>query len=109
MKSDIMKDADAFVRALQETEEYKRFQMTKNRVKQFPELKARIDEFRRMTFEMQNASENENLMEDLELLQKQNESLLETPIVADFLQAELAFCRMMQKVNTHITEALDFE
>ena len=41
--------------------------------------------------------------------EKEYENFRQQPLVADFLAAELALCRMMQDIFGDITEALDFE
>ena len=33
----------------------------------------------------------------------------EDPLVEEFLDAELAFCRMMQEIDVKLAEAMDFE
>lgn len=109
MDKNVLDAIDAFMGVIKNTKEYKEYQFQKEKVKRIPELKARIDEFRKKAYQLQNLSESDNLMEDVERLQRENESLLENPLVSDFLQAELDFCRMMQDVNTRIAEAIDFE
>ena len=94
---------------IRNTQEYKEYQLQKEKVKRFPELKAQIDEFRAKNYQLQNSAQSDNLMEDTERLLRENADLLENPMVADFLQAEVEFCRMMQDVNTCIIEAIDFE
>lgn len=94
---------------IKNTQEYKEYQFQKEKVKRVPELKAQIDEFRAKNYQLQNSAQSDNLMEDAERLQRENADLLENPMVADFLQAEVEFCRMMQGVNTCIMEAIDFE
>lgn len=105
----IFDSADAYIDAIKNTKEYREYEIQKEKVKRFPELKARIDEYRLKNYELQNESMSSNLMEELERLQDQYKDLLDTPLVSDFLQAELDFCRMMQNVNIYITDALNFE
>ncbi len=96
------------VDTIKNTDEYKEFQFQKDKIDKFPELKDRINEFRKKNYELQNSGQSATLMEDAERLQKENEDLLENPLSADFLQAELEFCRMMQDVNACIIEGVDF-
>ena len=49
------------------------------------------------------------LGEEVDAFEKEYEKFRENPIVDDFLRAELAFCRLMQEVNTYITGELDFQ
>lgn len=109
LKREVCDALGAFMDVIKNTSEYKEYNFQKEKVKRIPELKARIDEFRAKNYQLQNGAESDNLMEDVERLQRENEKFLENPLVADFLQAELEFCRMMQEVNVRIAEAIDFE
>ena len=103
-----MKQAlQAYIDALLETPEYKEYAVQKERVKQYPELKARIDEFRTRNFEMQTSKDM--VFEMIEAFEKEYRDFRENPLVNDFLAAELAFCRMLQNNNARITDAIDFE
>lgn len=98
---------DAYIHMLLETEEYQEYILQKKRIGRFPELKARIDAFRKRSFEVQN---NKNgALDRIEELEKEYERLVEEPAASDFLEAELAFCRMMQRHGDKIMEAIDFE
>lgn len=109
MDEGIREGIAAFTDIIKNTSEYKDYEYQKEKVKRFPELKQQIDEFRRRNYELQNRPQSDNLMEDVECFQREYERFMEKPLVADFLQAELNFCRFMQEVNLRITEALDFE
>jgi len=97
----------AYIDKILETEEYQEYVIQKNKVKQQPELKAQIDAFRTRNFEMQTGKEL--VFEKIEAFEREYEDFRENPLVADFLAAELAFCRMMQKYNGRIMDAIDFE
>ena len=79
----------------------------RERVKQYPDLKKQIDEFRRRNFEMQNSEDL--VFEKIEFFEKEYEDFRDNPLVADFLEAELAFCRMMQRHYGEVMRAIDFE
>ncbi len=96
-----------FTRALKESAEYRAYLQAKEKVKEFPELKREIDEYRKRNYELQSKSEIE--FESIEEFEKEYESLWENPLAAEFLAAELAFCRMMQEISFQITESFDFE
>lgn len=103
-----MKQAlQAYIDALLETPEYKEYAVQKERLKQYPELKDRIDEFRTRNFEMQTSKDM--VFEMIEAFEKEYRDFRENPLVNDFLAAELAFCRMLQNNNARITDAIDFE
>lgn len=96
------------IKALKETGEYKRYQREKEKVSRFPELKAQIDEYRIRNYQMQSMCNDEELFYKMEEFERQYEKFRENPLVSDFLDAELDFCRMMQDFNNRVTEALDF-
>lgn len=97
----------AYIDKLLESEEYKKYAEQKERVKQFPDLKKQIDEFRQRNFEMQNS--DGMVFEKIESFEREYEDFRDNPLVADFLEAELAFCRMMQTHYAKVLEAIDFE
>ena len=101
------KATDAFVAVLLETEEYQNYARELARVKQYPELKAQIDDFRRRNYEMQW---NGNMdFAGIDRFEAEYQAIRENSLVAEFLAAELDFCKMMQEVNLRITAAFAFE
>lgn len=99
---------EQLIAAILDSPEYHAYDEQRNTVKQFPDLKAKIDEYRERNFLIQ-ISDDPDALEKLEQFEQEYSDFLEEPMVADFLAAELAFCRMMQDVNLHITESLRFE
>ncbi len=98
-----------YTKAIKETEIYKKYYSQLMILKQNPEQFAKVNEFRERNYELQNNYKQDELLEKLEAFEKEYEDFRENPIVEDFLQAELAFCRMMQDVEILVTEKLDFE
>lgn len=90
-----------------ESDEYREFDARRNEIKRYPELKARLDEFRERNFLLQ-MSDN-NAFDKMEQLEREYEDIIENSMVSEFLEAELSFCRMMQDINLRLTEALNFE
>lgn len=96
-----------YIDMLLQSEEYLKYVEQKERVKQYPELKKQIDEFRRRNFEMQNS--RDMVFEKIEAFEREYADFRDNPLVADFLEAELAFCRMMQAHYAQVMGAIDFE
>ena len=108
---ELQEQLDDFIVNLKETEVYREFEEQKRRLCEQPELKQRVDDFRRRNYEIQTRAYQENIFDEVERFQRETEHLREIPIVHDFLAAELALCRMIQKVTTTIVEAVseDFD
>ncbi|MBQ8527113.1 MAG: YlbF family regulator [Lachnospiraceae bacterium] len=100
-----------FIVKLKETKVYREYEEQKNRISQQPELKQRVDDFRRRNYEIQTSNYSDHLFDEMERFQKESEHLRDIPAVHDFLAAELALCRMIQRVTTTIVEAVseDFD
>ena len=98
---------ERYIAAIKASQEYLDYVKEKDKVKQFPELKKQIDEFRRRNYEMQNSEDT--AFETVEQFESEYAKFLEKPLVEDFLAAELAFCRLMQELELKIVGSLDFE
>ena len=105
--NDIDNAMERLIIAVRESAAYREYKVQLERVKAYPELKKQIDEFRARNYEWQNSTEC--ALDQLELFEREYEKFRENPLVADFLEAELAFCRMMQDINIRLTEAVQFE
>lgn len=98
---------DALIAAVLATDEYKTYQAELARVKEVPELKVQIDDFRKRNFEWQSTADND--FNKLEEFEKAYATFRENMLVQDFLAAELDLCRMMQDLYSRITAELNFE
>lgn len=78
---------------------------------QYPDLKKQIDEFRRRNYILQNETDADKLFDETDRFEREYEEFRKNPIVSDFLAAELAFCRLYQKIQVDIGEAFakDFD
>ena len=96
-----------YIMAIKNTEIYQNYARERDRVRQYPELKAQLDDFRRRNYELQISADTD--FHKIDQFEMDYEDFRENPIVDEFLAAELAFCRMIQKANMQITEAIDFD
>ena len=95
------------IEAIRTSTVYEEYLRQLERVKQQPELKAQVDEYRARNYQLQTGGQVD--FDKIDRFEREYEQLRENPCVADFLAAELAFCRMMQDINNQITEALQFD
>lgn len=98
---------EALINAVLATEEYQAYKAELNKVKEFPELKEQIDDFRKRNFQLQSSADND--FNKLDQFEKEYETFRENILVQDFLAAELDLCRLIQDLNMRITSALHFE
>ena len=108
---ELQEQLDEFIVNLKKTEVYREYEEQLKCLCEQPELKQRVDDFRRRNYEIQTRAYQENIFDEVERFQRETEHLRDIPVVHDFLAAELALCRMIQKVTTTIVEAVseDFD
>lgn len=97
----------AYIMAIKNTETYQSYARERDKVRQYPELKAQIDDFRRRNYELQASMDTD--FHKIDQFERDYEDFRENPLVDDFLAAELAFCRMIQRANLQVTAAIDFD
>ena len=105
--SEVDEAVDRLVNALLESEVYREYKRSLEQVKQYPELKGQIDEFRLQNYRLQQSPDY--AFDKMEQFQREYQTFRENPLVSDFLAAELAFCRMVQDIECRIVEQVDFE
>ncbi len=98
---------DSFIETIKSDEVYREYRRQLDLLRQNPELKRQVDEFRKKNHEMQVGQDMD--FAKLAAFQEEFKTLRENPLVDSFLAAELDFCRMMQDINFKIVEAVDFE
>ena len=76
---------EQMVQAIRNTDAYLEYQKQLARVKEQPELKRQIDEFRTRNFELQTSKDTN--FDKLDQFTRENEAFRENPLVSDFLAA----------------------
>jgi cell fate (sporulation/competence/biofilm development) regulator YlbF (YheA/YmcA/DUF963 family) len=74
-----------------------------------PELKKRVDAFRGDNYRVQNECGSDNLFDVVEQMGKESAELRRHPEVNAYLDAELALCKMMQKICVKLAEGIDMD
>lgn len=98
---------DNAISAIKASKVYNEYKQCLEKVKAEPQLKEKIDEFRRRNFQMQNNGDCS--IEQIEAFEREYDSFRENPLVSEFLASELAFCRMMQQMLGKLMEEVEFE
>jgi len=96
-----------YIQEILNSREYIEYAQIRDKIKKYPDLKMQIDEFRTKNYEIQRS--RDAAFEKLEAFEREYKDFMDMPMVSEFLEAELAFCRMMQRNNSMIMEAIQFE
>ncbi|MCD8324053.1 MAG: YlbF family regulator [Clostridiales bacterium] len=106
---EIKESLDEFIRVLQKSDAFCRYQDAHRRVQEYPEKFHRLQEFRKKNYLMQNSGGTADLLAESERLMKEYEDLYVDPVVREFMDAEVAVCRIIQVVNYELVTCLEFE
>lgn len=107
----ILNETKAFAAKLKKSEAYVDYLNYKSFIDRQPELKEKVQAFRRKSFEIQ-AGHNYgyfNAYENLISLKHDNEDLLAEPIVKEFLEAELKVSKLLSQVLSTFAEEVEFD
>ena len=107
MDSKVQESLQGLIVNILDSEIYQEYHRQLALVKERPGLKDKIDEFRTRNLALQTGENT--TFEQLDCFEREYADFCEDPLVDDFLAAELALCRMLQKVNRVMVEAIDFE
>lgn len=107
MDGKVCESVQGLITDILDSEIYKEYRRYLQEVKECPGLKEKLDEFRTRNLSLQ-AGEH-TTFEQLDLFEKEYADFRENPLVDHFLAAELALCRMLQRVDRMLVEAIHFE
>lgn len=95
---EISMEIEKLLDAVHRSDEYQEYQKQAAQLEADPELKARVMRFRGDNFRLQNHSDKDELFHIAEQLNQESASLRQNLKVNAYLDAELALCRLMQRI-----------
>ncbi|MBE5861383.1 MAG: YlbF family regulator [Lachnospiraceae bacterium] len=105
--NEVEEAVDRLANALLNSDVYLEYKSKLEQVKQDPDLKRQIDEFRMRNYELQQSPDY--AFDKVEQFQREYQAFRDNPLVSDFLAAELAFCRMVQGIENRLSGMITFE
>jgi len=90
---------EQLINAILESDEYKRYQEIREKIKLEPEKEQAIHNFRKRNFRLQKSRNTVDLFGEIDRLEREFAEFRRKPLVEEYLSAELAMCRLIQKVN----------
>ena len=100
--------ANNLAKAIQESKEYKEYKKAKEEVQAVPEMKAKIDEFEKIRYEVQVMSfqGDQQDEEKMKKLQEMYDILMKEPKIKEYFDIEVRFNIMLADVNKIISESV---
>lgn len=96
-----------FTERLKMTREYKRYEDSREEVRKYPGLQEQINEYRRKNYMLQKSEED--LFDKIDAFEKEHEEFCANPVVAEYLEAEDAVCRMIREIHAQIANAIELD
>ena len=90
------------------TPEYKKYEETLSKLKTDEHLYKRVTEYREKNFFLQQ-SDSEDLMDMLDALTNEYEDVINIELASEFIEAEVALCRLIQNFQKDVIAGLNFE
>lgn len=100
---------EQLIAAVLESDVYQQYQQIREKIKQEPEKERAINNFRRRNFMLQRSKDNIDLFEEIDRLEQEFAQFRQEPLVEEYLAAELALCRQIQKINLKLMEQVEFD
>ena len=104
---EITKCINELLAAVKDSEEYRTYKKQEEILSRNPELWQRVDQFRSNNFKLQNEANRDELFSVVGQLSRESKELRRIPEVNAFLDAELALCKLLQRICRSLTEGID--
>ncbi|MFR3768350.1 MAG: YlbF family regulator [Blautia sp.] len=105
----INRNIHMLIQSVKKSSVYKEYRFQEGILNQNPELAERVRQFRADNFRLQNEEDRSNMFHLAEVLSRESEELRRIPQVNAYLDAELALCRMMQRICRILTEGIEMD
>ncbi|MBO4309678.1 MAG: YlbF family regulator [Lachnospiraceae bacterium] len=103
------KQTENYIKELKKTAIYKTYKDSLAALKKDEEMWEKVREYRKKREELQKNSSSEELYEKADWFEKDYAFVYENKQAREFLEAEVALCRLIQDICFSITKSLDFE
>lgn len=97
------------IEAVRNSKEFQDYQIVKAKVEKYPEKKRSLDKYRTRMYKIQNNHGETDLYHHIDEIERESERFRQDALIDEFLTAELALCRMVQRINWTLIEELHFD
>lgn len=97
------------IQLIKESDFYRDYEESREKVAAQPEIKWRVDNLRARTFRMYNEPNGIDLFEETDRIEREHQELRRIPEVNEFLEAEIELCRVLKATEDTINMAIDVQ
>lgn len=100
--------AEEFKQTIMNSEEYHKYDMYRRLLNETPDLKERVNKFRKANMDMQMEGKAQD-RDEVQKLSADYMDILTNSVVREFLNAELILCKMIQQINLMLISDIELE
>lgn len=100
---------DNFIKDLKKTPTYKQYRDKLTALKKDEEMWEKVSDYRRKRFELQQNSSSSELYDKADWFEKEHAYIYENKQAREFLEAEVALCRLVQDVCFKLAQSVEFD
>ena len=104
---DVKLKIDELIKAIKQGEIYQNYQKVLSKLDENKELHSQVDSLRGQIFDFQSNSPKEEIFDESSRLEQEFCELRKNPLVNEFLDAELALCKMLKEIGMQINENME--
>lgn len=106
-KERIEESVERLLEVIRESKVYRDYKKQEEQIMANPELLERVNQFRVKNYRLQKEAESQGLFRVADSISKESSQLRKIPEVNAYLDAELALCKLLQKIGRTVTEGID--
>lgn len=106
--SDLSLLTEQVTEALLATPEYTRYRELLGRLKEDPELYAKVNEMREKNFRIQY-NYSEDMLDRIDALTNEYDDVINIELVGQFMEAEVSLCQLVRNFYTSVISKMEFE
>lgn len=104
---EIDKSVERLLQSVRGSDIYREYKKQEEKLCLNPELMERVNQFRTNNYHLQREAESQGLFRATDKLIKESSQLRKIPEVNAYLDAELALCKLLQRIGRVVTEEID--
>lgn len=103
----ISRNVRILLSVIKRSEVYREYKKQEGILSKNPQLQERVNQFRANNFRLQNEAGSDNMFLVADQLSRESAELRRIPEVNAYLDAELALCKLMQRICRDLTNGID--
>lgn len=103
----ISRNVHVLLTVIKKSEAYRDYKKQEEILDKNPQLRERVDHFRANNYKLQSEAGKDDLFQVVEQLSRESAELRRIPEVNAYLDAELALCKLVQRIFRNLADGID--